>query len=57
MTYEGAIRVGVVCLFMWRHVDFTCLNCFSQTRFASAVEHGLVDPKRRTRSFMEKGFM
>ena len=25
-------------------VDFTCLNCFSQTRFASAVEHELVDP-------------
>ena len=23
-------------------VDFTCLNCVSQTHFASAVEHGLV---------------
>ena len=38
-------------------VDFTCLNCFGQTHFASAVGHELVDPKRRTRSFMEKGFM
>ena len=38
-------------------VDFTCLNCFSQTHFSSAVGHELVDPKRRTRSFMEKGFM
>ena len=25
-------------------VDFTCLHCFSQTRFASAVEHELVNP-------------
>ena len=25
-------------------VDFTCLNCFSQTHFASAVERALVDP-------------
>ena len=38
-------------------VDLTCLNCFSQTHSASAVEHELVDHKRRTRSFMEKGFM
>ena len=38
-------------------VDFTCFNCSSQTHFASAVGHELVDPKRRTRSFMEKGFM
>ena len=38
-------------------VDFTCLNCLSQTHFASAVGHELVDPKRRTRSFMEKVFM
>ena len=37
-------------------VDFTCLNCFNQTHFASAVGHELVDPKRRMRSFMEKGF-
>ena len=27
-----------------RFVDFTCLNCFCQTHFASAVEHELVDP-------------
>ena len=38
-------------------IDFTCLNCFSQTHFASAVGHEFVNPKRRTRSFMEKGFM
>ena len=38
-------------------VDFTNLLCCNQTHFASAVEHELVDPKRRTRSFMEKGFM
>ena len=38
-------------------VDFTCLKCLSQTHFASAVGHELVDSKRRTRSFMEKGFM
>ena len=25
-------------------VDFTCLNCFRQTHFASAVEHEFVDP-------------
>ena len=37
-------------------VDFTCLNCFGQTHFASAVGHELVDPKRRTLSFMEKEF-
>ena len=37
-------------------VDFTCLNCFNQTHFASAVGHELVDPKRPMRSFMEKGF-
>ena len=36
-------------------VDFTCLNYFSQTHFASAVEHDLVNPKRRTRSFMKRG--
>ena len=24
------------------HVDFTCLNCFGRTHFASAVEHELV---------------
>ena len=41
---------------MLEFVDFTCLNCFTQTHFASAVGHELVDPKRRTRSFMEKGF-
>ena len=40
-----------------KSVDFTCLNCFSQTHVASAVGHELVDPKRRTRSVMEKGFM
>ena len=38
-------------------VDFTCFNCFSQTHFESAVGHVVVDPKRRTRSIMEKGFM
>ena len=38
-------------------VDLTCLNCFSQTHFASAVGHELVDPKRRPRSFVEKGVM
>ena len=38
-------------------VDFTCLNCFCQTHFASAVGHEFVDPKCRTRSIMEKGFM
>ena len=38
-------------------VGFTCLICFSQTDFASAVGHELVDPQRRTRSFMGKGFM
>ena len=32
-------------------VDFTCLNCFSQTHFASEVGHELV--KCRTRSIME----
>ena len=26
-------------------VDFTCLNCVSQTHFASAVEHAFVDPE------------
>ena len=39
------------------HVDLTRLNCFRQTRFASAIGHESVDPKRRTRSFMEEGFM
>ena len=38
-------------------VAFTCLNCFSQTHFASAVGHESVDPRRRTRASMEKGFM
>ena len=38
-------------------VDFTCLFCCNQTHFASAVGHELVDPKCRTRSIMEKGFM
>ena len=38
-------------------VDFTRLNCCTQTHFPSAVGHELVDPKRRTRSFMENGFM
>ena len=38
-------------------VDFTCLNCFTQTYFASAVGHELVDLKRRARSSMEKGFL
>ena len=37
-------------------VDFTSLNCFTQTHYASAVGHVSVDPKRRTRSIMEKGF-
>ena len=40
-----------------RRVDFTRLNCFSQTHFASVVGHKSVDHKRRARSFMEKGFM
>ena len=38
-------------------VDSTCLFCCNQTHFASAVGHDLVDPKCRTRSIMEKGFM
>ena len=38
-------------------VDLTSLNCFGHSHFASAFGHELVDPKRRTRSFMEKGFM
>ena len=36
-------------------VDFTCLNCFSQTHFTTAVGHELVDPKRRTRFFNGEG--
>ena len=31
------------------HVDVTCLNCFRQTHFASAVGHELVDPKTSKR--------
>ena len=37
-------------------VDFTCLLCCNQTHFASAVEHGLVDPKCCKRSTVEKSF-
>ena len=33
-------------------VDITCLHCFSQTHFASAVGHESVDPKCRTLSIM-----
>ena len=44
-------------IFLFFRVGYTCLNCFSQTHFASAVAHEYVDPKRRTRFFMEKGFM
>ena len=33
-------------------VDFTCLNCLSQTHFASAVGNELVDPKRRTNPYL-----
>ena len=39
------------------YVDFTCLDCLSQTHFASTVGHESVDPKRGTCSSMEKGFM
>ena len=37
-------------------VDFTCLNCFSQTHFASAVGHVSVDPKRLNAFFHGEGF-
>ena len=38
-------------------VDFTCLFCCNQTHFAFSDGHELVDPKCRTRSIVEKGFM
>ena len=38
------------------HVDVTCLNCFRQTHFASAVGHELVDPKTSNAFFHGEGF-